>query len=215
MPKTRLILASRNPGKLREIREVLSDLNLEILSIDMRWPDLAEPEETGETFAQNARDKALYYSRATGHWCLADDSGLEVDALGGRPGVYSARYAAESIDPDATRQQIDQANNRKLLEELKDVPDESRTARFVCSLALAEGNRTLLETRGTIEGRIGHRPEGDNGFGYDPLFRLPEKGCTTAQLSPEHKNAISHRGRAVRDFAGKLKRLLEATREAE
>ncbi len=205
-----LILASRNPGKLREIRQVLSALELDVRGIDEVCPDLPEPEETGATFAENACRKAVYYSNATGMWALADDSGLVVDALDGDPGVRSARYAAQDAGPDADRQQIDQANNARLLKALQDVPDPQRSARFVCTLALAGGDEILLQTRGTIEGRIGHEPAGDNGFGYDPLFLLPERGCTTAQLAPDEKNAISHRGQAVRRFAGKLKALLES-----
>lgn len=204
-----LILASRNPGKLREIRHVLSDLELDIHGIDDVCPDLPEPEETGLTFAENACQKALYYSNATGMWALADDSGLVVDALDGDPGVRSARYAATETGADADRHLIDQANNAKLLKALQDVPDPKRNARFVCSLALAGGDEILLQTRGTVEGRIGHQPAGENGFGYDPLFFLPERGCTTAQLRPEEKNAISHRGQAVRQFAKELKTLLK------
>jgi XTP/dITP diphosphohydrolase len=205
-----LILASRNPGKLREIREVLADLELEVRGVDEVCPELPEPEETGLTFAENACQKAVYYSNATGMWALADDSGLVVDALNGEPGVRSARYAAHNAGPDPDRQQIDQANNTRLLKELEDVPEPQRTARFVCCLALAGGNEILLQTRGTVEGRIGHQPAGENGFGYDPLFFLPERGCTTAQLPPQEKNAISHRGQAVRAFAGKLRALLDS-----
>ncbi len=203
-----LILASRNPGKLREIQQVLADLNVTVTSIDEIAGQLAEPEETGSTFAENARDKARYYSKATGMWCLADDSGLEVDALDGEPGVRSARYAADRVGPHAGREIADPANNHKLLENLQGVPDDQRTARFVCQLALADGDEILAEARGTIEGRINHAPAGENGFGYDPLFYLPEKQCTTAQLSSEEKNAISHRGQAVRRFAEKLAALL-------
>ncbi len=208
----RLVLASRNPGKLREIRQVLEGLDVEVLGIDEVAAQLPEPEETGQTFAANARDKARYYSRAIGCWCLADDSGLVVDALDGEPGVYSARYAADRVGPQAGREVIDPANNRKLLEKLESVPDEQRTARFVCHLCLAEADEILLEANGTVEGRIARSPAGQNGFGYDPLFYLPEFGCTTAQLSPEDKNAISHRGRAVRQFAERLRELLHHRR---
>ena len=204
-----LILASRNPGKLREIREVLGDLGLEVLPVDAIAASLPEPEETGATFAENARDKARYYSRATGLWCLADDSGLEVDAIGGAPGVHSARYARDRVGDSAPRSVIDPANNAKLLEALADVPPPRRTARFVCHLALADGDAILAESRGTLEGRIGYEAAGDNGFGYDPLFELPERGCTTAQLPSEAKNAISHRGQALRGLADRLRELLE------
>jgi XTP/dITP diphosphohydrolase len=199
-----IVLATGNPGKLREIREVLGDLNVSVLGLNELEP-IPEPEETGDTFAANARDKALYYAAKTRLPCLADDSGLEVDALGGAPGVRSARFAADQLQDDAPRSVIDAANNAKLLDALSHVPDERRTARFVCHLAMARDGHILLEARGTVEGRIGHQPAGQNGFGYDPLFVLPEKGCTTAELPPEQKNAISHRGQAVREFAGQLK----------
>ena len=169
---------------------------------------VAEPEETGRTFADNARDKALYYANATARWCLADDSGLEVDALGGAPGVRSARYAADCLGPGAPREAVDAANSARLLEELKDVPDEKRTARFVCCLALAGRGQILIETAGTVEGRIGREARGSNGFGYDPLFFVPGLGRTAAELRPEEKNRISHRGQAVRRLADRLKELL-------
>ncbi|MFW6132391.1 MAG: RdgB/HAM1 family non-canonical purine NTP pyrophosphatase [Planctomycetota bacterium] len=200
-----IVVATRNPGKLCEIRAVLAPLVPRIDGLEA-FGDLPEPHETGETFAENARLKALGYACATGRWCLADDSGLEVDALDGAPGVRSARYAADRVAACAARARIDEANNRRLLEELADVPDERRTARFVCQLALASPQRVLLDARGTIEGRIAHRPAGDNGFGYDPLFYVPHLGCTTAQLPPDEKNRISHRGRAVREFARRLRR---------
>ena len=204
----RIVLATKNPGKARELAEVLAGLGVEIISLAELGP-VDEPDECGETFAQNARDKAMYYARATGLWCLGDDSGLAVDALGGAPGVYSARYAAKLCPPDAPRDAIDQANNQKLLADLADVPAEKRSARFICHLALADGEKVLLEAAGTFEGQIGYDPAGANGFGYDPLFFLPQKGCTSAQLSSEEKNAISHRGQAVRIFAEKLKKYLE------
>jgi XTP/dITP diphosphohydrolase len=203
-----IVLATRNPGKLREIQRVLADLDVRVTGLD-DGGEIPEPAETGVTFAENARDKALYYARATGRWCLADDSGLVVDALSGAPGVYSARWAAEDCPPDAGRDVLDQANNAKLLRELAGVPDEKRTARFVCRLALAVGQTVVIEADGVVEGRIAHEPAGRNGFGYDPLFFVPELGCTTAQLSPERKNRISHRGRAVRQFATRLKAYLE------
>ncbi|MCP4568856.1 MAG: XTP/dITP diphosphatase [FCB group bacterium] len=208
--RRQIVLATKNPGKLREIAQVLENLAVEVISLaDVSL--IEEPEETGATFAENARQKASYYARATGKWCLADDSGLVVDALAGRPGVYSARYAADRCEESADRETIDQANNDKLLEELADIPGQDRTARFVCHLALADsdGQAVLLESCGSIEGQIATSPAGSNGFGYDPLFFLPQRGCTTAELSAEQKNHISHRGQAVRQFAEKLKSLLE------
>ena len=207
MQPHRIILATRNPGKVREIRTILGDLGVEFVGLE-DFGDIPEPEERGATFAQNASDKALYYARATGQWCLADDSGLEVDALDGRPGVTSARYAAESCPPGADRNTLDRANNARLLEDLKDVPQPARSARFVCHLALADPRRVLAETFDTVEGHIGYHPRGANGFGYDPLFCLPGRGVTTAQLAPEEKNAISHRGKALRHLAGIAKNLL-------
>jgi len=186
---------------------VLSELGVQIASLD-EVSDVAEPAETGETFAQNARDKALYYARATGRWCLADDSGLEVDALDGAPGVHSARFSRRTVGPDADRNTIDRANNARLLAALQDVPDDRRTARFICHLALADPQSVLIEASGTVEGQIASSPAGDNGFGYDPLFYLPDLGCTAAQLPPETKNRISHRGKAVRRFAELLRAYL-------
>jgi XTP/dITP diphosphohydrolase len=206
--KRTILLATRNPGKLREIRQTLGDLPVEIVGLDEIDPNLwiAEPAEDGATFAENARAKAQYYARAAGMWALADDSGLVVDALGGEPGVRSARYAADDCPPTATRHAIDQANNAKLLGALAGVSDDRRAARFVCHLALSDGAATLLETDGVVEGRIGHEPRGVGGFGYDPLFFIPAAGCTTAELGADRKNAISHRGQAVRKFAELLKR---------
>lgn len=173
-------------------------------------PPVPEPAEDGETFADNARHKALYYARACGQWCLADDSGLEVDALGGAPGVRSARYAADRCPPGAARDAIDAANNAKLLEALAAVGPERRTARFVCYLVLADPEGVILEACDTIEGRIGYQPRGHNGFGYDPLFEVPQLGCTTAELPSEHKNRISHRGKALLRVADMLAQLLRS-----
>jgi XTP/dITP diphosphohydrolase len=202
-----ILLATRNPGKLREIREVLEPLGVRVAGLEA-YPDLAEPEENGATFAENARQKALYYARATGQWCLADDSGLVVDALGGEPGVRSARYAADQCPAGSDRATIDRANNRKLLSALAEVPDDKRTARFLCHLALASPERILIETFDTVEGRMGREEHGKNGFGYDPLFFIPEMNCTTAELPAEAKNRISHRGKAVSHFAGLLRSFL-------
>jgi XTP/dITP diphosphohydrolase len=215
MPLERiLVLATGNPAKVREIRAVLKDLPLKVLSL-ADLPSVAEPEETGATFADNARAKALYYARATGRWCLADDSGLIVDSLGGEPGVHSARYAADELPAGSPRAVIDAANNRKLLRELAEVEDARRTARFVCHLAMADPQRIVVEATGMIEGRIGHVPAGQNGFGYDPLFLVDDLGRTTAQLESEHKNSISHRGKATREFAEKLRRMLSGSPQGD
>lgn len=211
-PARPLVLASRNPGKLREIRQVLGGLPVRVVGLDALGP-VDEPAEDGASFAENARAKALYYARATARWCLADDSGLEVDALGGAPGVHSARYAAELFGPDAGRPARDAANIAKLLRELKDVPDERRTARFVCHLALADPQHVLLEAAGTVTGRILRHPRGENGFGYDPVFLVPGDGRTAAEMPAEEKNRISHRGKAVRRFVVLLEELLGGTAE--
>jgi len=203
------VLATRNPGKLREIRQVLGDLPVRVVGLEA-FGGIPEPAEEGSTFARNARDKALYYARRTACWCLADDSGLVVDALGGAPGVHSARYAAEKFPPDAGRGVRDAANTAKLLAALAGTADEKRTARFVCHLALADPDQILLEASGTIEGTITRRRRGENGFGYDPVFLVPEAGRTAAEMSPREKNAISHRGQAVRNFARLLKGLLDS-----
>lgn len=198
-----LIFASSNPHKVDEVRAILEPLGFCVRGLSdlpaERVP--VEPEETGTTFAENARLKAVYYAAALGEACLADDSGLEVDALGGAPGVLSARYAGVG----SARAERDQANNRKLLAELRDVPDERRTARFVCAMCLAAPDGTILaETRGEFPGVIAREPRGSNGFGYDPLLYLPDRGCTSAELPPEEKNARSHRGAAARRVAALL-----------
>lgn len=203
-----LIVATGNPGKLREIRQVLTDVPVRVLGLDELDTRPPEPPEDGLTFADNARGKAMYYAEATGQWCLADDSGLAVDALDGAPGVHSARFAGDEVAPEADRQTIDLANNAKLLRLLEGTPDPQRTARFVCHLALAEPGRIIAETFDTVEGRIGHAPAGSHGFGYDPLFVLPDHGCTSAELAPEQKNQISHRGKAVRHFGSLLRSIL-------
>lgn len=200
-------LATRNPGKLREMRQVLADLPVELLGLEA-LEGIDEPKETGDTFAENACQKALYYARATGLWCLADDSGLVVDALGGQPGVHSARYAAERFTPDADRLQRDAANTAKLLEALKNVPAGRRTARFVCHLALAEPAAVLLEATGTVEGVIAGKPAGENGFGYDPVFLVPQFDLTIAEMPAGLKNSLSHRGQAARQFAQLLRRMM-------
>jgi XTP/dITP diphosphohydrolase len=198
-----LLFSSSNPNKVAEVRAIMATLGIVVIGLDEaeRAARLPDPVEDGETFADNARIKAVYYARAAARWTLADDSGLEVDAIGGEPGVRSARYAGAG----GTRAERDEANNRKLLKALDTVPDEQRTARFVCAMCLADPvGRVVAETRGTVEGVIGREPRGDNGFGYDPLFGLPHLGCTSAELPPEQKNALSHRGEAARRMVGKM-----------
>lgn len=188
-----LLIATTNRGKVAELERLLAGSGWRVRPLPA---DVEEFEETGTTFAENARGKALWYCERLGLPALADDSGLVVDALGGEPGVYSARY----IDPG-----IDQATrNRKLLERLADEPDERRTARFVCHLALADRRRVVHETTGVCEGRITHAPGGSGGFGYDPIFFSPELGKTFAEATRDEKAAVSHRGRAMRDMVEHL-----------
>ncbi|NIA21449.1 MAG: RdgB/HAM1 family non-canonical purine NTP pyrophosphatase [Anaerolineaceae bacterium] len=195
-----LVVGTRNRKKCREMRQLLAGLPLEVVPLS-DFDCLATHEETGSTFSENSRQKALAYARATGHWCLADDSGLEVPALGDRPGIYSARWGGRDGD--------DQANNRKLMDELAAVPRDKWQARYVCVAALASPEGVLLAAEGTCSGLITDQPAGDGGFGYDPYFYVPDHGCTMAQLSPAAKHAISHRGKALRALREKLAELLK------
>jgi len=196
-----LLLATSNPHKIEEIAAVLTPLGIDVDGLGSLDEIPPEPVEDGDTFKANARLKAIGYAIATGRLCLADDSGLEVDALGGAPGIHSARYAGIG----ETRDERDQANNEKLLRELQDIPEDQRTARFVCAICLvdAEG-KILAETRGEFPGLITDSPRGTNGFGYDPLLYLPDVDRTSAELSPAEKNARSHRGHAARQMALKF-----------
>jgi XTP/dITP diphosphohydrolase len=196
----KLVFATRNPGKLRELRQLIGADALEVLSLD-DLPDVPDIEETGETFAENAILKAREVTERTGFPALADDSGLEVDALDGAPGVRSARYAGPGAD-DAARIEL-------LLRNLEGVAPEQRTARFRCVMALTDpwqpGQVKLTE--GTCEGLILSDRRGSGGFGYDPVFYVPELGKTFAQAQPDEKNRLSHRGRALRQMAGHLRRV--------
>ena len=187
--KGRIVFATGNAGKMREIRMIMEDMGMEILSMKEIGlnPDIVED---GTTFTENAIIKAKAVAALTDAIVLADDSGLEIDALNKEPGIYSARYMGED-----TSYRIKNAN---LIERLEGVPDEKRTARFVCAIAAVLPNGELLTTLGTVEGRIGYEEKGANGFGYDPIFFLPEFGCTSAELTDEQKNEISHRGKALR-----------------
>lgn len=192
----KLIFATGNQGKMKEIREILADMDVEILSMKEAGVDL-DIQEDGVTFQENAIIKAKAVQEATGELTLADDSGLEIDYLNGEPGVYSARYMGED-----TSYRIKNAN---LIERLEGVPMEQRTARFVCVIAAAFPDGRVETARATIEGVIGYEERGQNGFGYDPIFYVPEYNCSTAELSPEQKNAISHRGKALRQMKEILK----------
>ena len=195
------LFATSNEHKVAEVRAILGALGISVRSLGDVATALAEPVEDGATFEDNARLKARYYAQALGVTCVAEDSGLEVDALGGAPGVYSARYSGEG----GPRAQRDQANNEKLLRELSGVPAERRQARFVCVASVSEPTgRIVAEARGTYEGIIAAEARGSGGFGYDPLLFLPDRGCTSAELSAEEKHARSHRGKAFRALAEQL-----------
>jgi len=204
---TELVLATQNPGKIAELRDLLAPVGLAVLGLDdLGLGDLPEPEETGQTFEANATIKALAYARISGRLCLADDSGLEVDALGGRPGVISSHFAFDgrTDGPAAamSREERDAANNARLMAELDGVPAERRSARFVCVMAVASNGGVLQTASGMFEGRIGlpgEVPRGPGGFGYDPLFLVaPDFQRTSAELAKSQKNLLSHRGKAVR-----------------
>ena len=192
----RIIFATSNQGKMREIREILKGLGTEILSMKEAGVQ-ADIVEDGDTFEANAVIKAKAVWEEAGGIVLADDSGLEVDALGGEPGVYSARYMGEKTSYEI--------KNWNLIHRLAEVPEEKRTARFVCVIAAVLPDGRVLTTRGTMEGRIAYEPAGAGGFGYDPILMLPEYGKTSAEITMEEKNAISHRGKALRA----MKELLE------
>jgi XTP/dITP diphosphohydrolase len=196
-----LLVATGNPHKVEEIEAVLGPLGFRLEGLGSVGRDLPEPEEDGETFEANARIKAVAYARMTGRRCLADDSGLEVDALDGAPGVRSARFAGIG----ATRSERDAANNALLLERLREVPAARRHARFVCAMCVADPDGTIVaESRGTFPGVILDAPRGTNGFGYDPLLFLPAEGRSSAELTADEKNARSHRGHAARLIALRL-----------
>lgn len=193
----KLIIASNNAHKVSEIKAILGCFYDEILSLGEAGIDM-DVEEDADTFEGNALKKAKeVFAAADADAVLSDDSGLMVDALGGAPGVYSARYAGEGHD--------DAANNAKLLDALKDVPDEKRTAKFCTSVALIRRGMPAVTAEGSVEGRILHSPQGENGFGYDPLFYYEPLKKTFAQLTPEEKNSVSHRKRALASLCGRLK----------
>ena len=194
----KIIFATGNADKMKEIRKILADLDAEVVSMKEAGIQ-ADIVEDGKTFEENAVIKATAISKLTsdGEIVLADDSGLEIDYLNKEPGIYSARYMGEDTSYDI--------KNQALLDRLDGVPDEKRTARFVCAIAAAMPDGCCEVVRGTMEGIIGHKIAGENGFGYDPIFFLPECGCTSAELSPEKKNELSHRGEGLK----KIRKILE------
>ncbi len=190
--KNRIVFATGNQNKMKEIRMILADLGMEILSMKEAGVDI-DVVEDGKTFEENAMIKACEIAKyLPNDIVLADDSGLEIDYLNKEPGIYSARYAGVDTSYDI--------KNNLLLSRLEGVPDEKRTARFVCAVAAAFPDGDTEVVRGTIEGRIGYGIKGNNGFGYDPIFFVPEYNCTTAEMEPELKNELSHRGRALRSM---------------
>ena len=193
----KLILATKNKHKVEEFCRILSPLGWQVIPQDEVCPPDLEIEETGSTFAENAFLKAMGIYRATGLPTVADDSGLCVDALGGAPGVYSARYAGEGHNSDD--------NNKKLLREMEHIPDEKRTARFVCAICAVFGEGDILRCEGACEGTIARCLHGQNGFGYDPVFQPDGYACSMAELRPEEKNAISHRGNALKILKEELR----------
>lgn len=194
--KKRIIFATGNAGKMKEIRAIMDDMGMEILSMKEAGIEV-DIEENGKTFEENAIIKAKAIAEHMDDIVLADDSGLEIDYLNKEPGVYSARYMGEDTSYEV--------KNANLLERLKGVEKSKRTARFVCAIAAVLPDKEVLVTRKTIEGYIGEEPAGENGFGYDPIFYVEEYGCSTAQLSMEQKNELSHRGKALRAIKEELK----------
>lgn len=197
MPK--LLIATNNAGKVAEFRQLLDGCGWELITPAHAGIDI-EIEETGQTYLENATIKAVTFAKASGLTSLADDSGLEVDALDGRPGILSARYAG----PDRT----DAERATALLEELADVAGKDRTARFRCVIVIAETDGTVQAVEGTVEGRIAREPRGENGFGYDPIFELSGRGMTAAELPASEKHAVSHRGAAAREARTVLENML-------
>ena len=197
--KRKIVFATGNAGKMREIREILADMDLEVVSMAEIGADI-EIEENGATFEENAVIKARAVGKVCGEIVLADDSGLEVDHLNREPGIYSARYMGEDT-PYSIK-------NASIIQRLEGVPREERTARFVCAIAAVFPDGEEVVTQGEIEGWIGYEEKGSNGFGYDPIFSVPEFGRTTAELSDEEKNSVSHRGRALRKMKDELRKRL-------
>lgn len=197
--KHRIIFATGNAGKMREIRLILGDLGCEIVSMKEAG---AKPEivENGTTFGENAEIKARAVWECTGDIVLADDSGLVVDYIGGEPGIYSARYMGEDTSYEI--------KNQNIIDRLKDAGDDQRGARFVCNIAAVLPDGRVIHTEATMEGEIAHKPAGEGGFGYDPILFIPEYGVTSAELTLEQKNRISHRGKALEAMKGQLKRIL-------
>lgn len=195
----RIVFATGNQGKMKEIQMIMEDLNIPVISMKEAGIT-AEITEDGQTFEENAVIKAKAVRKLAGGIVLADDSGLEIDFLGGEPGIYSARYMGEDTSYNI--------KNNAILQRMEGVPKEKRTARFVCVIAAALPDGSVMTSRGVMEGYIGYEIAGKNGFGYDPIFWLEECGCTSAEVTPEQKNELSHRGKALREMKEKLRQVL-------
>jgi XTP/dITP diphosphohydrolase len=199
-PLARLLIATTNAGKVAEFRALMGDAAIYVDDLSQKT-NVPEIEETGSSFLENAQIKAAAYALRYDCWALADDSGLCIDALAGKPGIYSARWAAKHDAGEG-----DAANNRLVLDQLKDVEDEQRTARFMCALAVSdEEGRIVMTCQDSVEGRLLREPRGSNGFGYDPLFFVESHGKTSAEMTGDEKHAISHRGKAMRTMAQLLR----------
>lgn len=196
---TKIILASNNQNKVAEVKEILKDKNVEIVSLKEAGIDV-DVDENGTTFEENALIKARAVCKMTGNITMADDSGLEVDYMDKQPGVYSARFMGHDTSYDI--------KNKAIIDKLEGVEGDARSARFVAAIAVVFPDGKEIVTKGTMEGLIAREPAGDNGFGYDPIVYLPEYDMTSAQLSPEEKNKISHRGKALKKMAEELKGIL-------
>ena len=210
MKKT-ILIATTNQGKADELISLLGAVDAEIKWLSMTdFPEIDEVVEDGKTFAENARKKATGYAKATGCWTIADDSGLAINALDEAPGVMSARFSEPSPDHTDDRRATDRRNMDKVLRLLKTTPPGQRTARFVCNLCLANPQGVLAQTEGTLPGTIAQHPKGTNGFGYDPIFLIPKLNCTAAELTSREKNALSHRGEAIKKLRPLLASLLSS-----
>jgi len=211
----RIVVATSNPHKVEEIRAVFAsegNTGIELVGLgDVTGAPFREPDEVGSTFEENARIKAVSYAAQTGELCLADDSGLEIDGLGGRPGVISSHYCTDGRETGLSRAERDRLNNERVMRELEGMPEAKRGARFVCVMVVADGTGVVTTARGVFEGRIGTKgevPRGENGFGYDPLFLVaPGFERTGAELLSTEKNLVSHRGRAAQEVGRWVARL--------
>lgn len=195
----KIVFATKNKGKVNEVVKIFNTDKIELVTMEQAGIDI-DVVEDGTTFEENAKKKAVEIMKASGEAAIADDSGLEIDFLDKQPGIHSARFLGHDT-PYSIK-------NAKILDMLKDVPEEKRTARFVCAVCLALPDGRIIRSKGTLEGRIGNKITGENGFGYDPIFFIPEKNCYSAELSTEEKNKISHRGKAMAEMREKILEIL-------